>query len=147
VLGNDALTALARSAPTTLRRLRSLNGVPAGSVRRYGEELIRAVQQGLDTPPEEYPKVERPKRPKVSRSAQQRVERLKALRQRAASDLGIEIGVLCPNGTLQAIAVAAPTTPKELQKVDGLKRWQGKALGEAELLYALNGGEKSVTQK
>jgi ribonuclease D len=147
VLGNDALTALARSAPTTLRRLRSLNGVPAASARRYGEELIQAVQQGLNTPPEKYPKVQRAPRPKVSRSAQQRIERLKALRQRAASDLGIEIGVLCPNGTLQAIAVAAPTTSKELRKVNDLKRWQGKALGETEVLHALNGSEKSVTQK
>jgi ribonuclease D len=147
VLGNDALTALARSAPTTLKRLRSLSGVPASSVRRYGEELIQAVQVGLDTPADKYPKVQRPKRPKVSRGAQQRIERLKALRQRTASDLGIEIGVLCPNGTLQAIAVAAPTTSRELRKVDDLKRWQCKALGEAELLQALNGRERSVPQK
>jgi ribonuclease D len=147
VLGNDALTALARSTPTTLRRLRSVKGVPASSARRYGEELIQAVQLGLDTPPEQYPKVQRTKRQKVPRSAQQRIERLKALRKRAASDLGIEIGVLCPNGTIQAIAVAAPTTSKELRKVDDLKRWQGKALGEAEVLHAVNGSEKSVAQK
>lgn len=140
VLGNQALTVLAQSAPTTLRRLRSLGGVPASSVRRYGDELIRAVQKGLDTPADKYPKVERPTRPKISRNAQQRMERLKALRRRAAIDLGIEIGVLCPNGTLQSIAVAAPSTTKELTKVADLKRWQCQALGATELLQAVNGG-------
>ena len=143
VLGNDALAALARSAPTTLRRLRSVNGVPASSARRYGEELIQAVQQGLDTPADEYPKIERTKRPKVSRTAQQRVERLKSLRRRAAADLGMEVGVLCPNGTLQAIALAGPTTAKDLRSIADLKRWQCEALGPAALLDALNGGAGS----
>ena len=142
VLGNRVLAVLAQSAPTTLGRLRSLEEVPASSVRRYGDELIRAVQKGLDTPAEKYPKVKRPTRPKISRNAQQRVERLKALRRRAAIDLGIEVGVLCPNGTLQSIAVAAPTTTKELTKVADLKRWQCQALGAAELLQAVNGGER-----
>jgi ribonuclease D len=139
VLGNEALAALARSAPTTLRRLRSLKGVPTASVRRYGDELIRAVQQGLATPADKYPKIQRPKRPKVPRTAQQRIERLKTLRRRAAGDLGIEVGVLCPNGTLQAIALAAPTTKQELRKIADLKRWQCDALGPSALLEALNG--------
>ncbi len=144
VLGNEALLALARSAPTTMRRLRSLSGVPTSSARRYGNELIQAVQKGLDTPVEKYPKVERPKRPKVSRTAQQRVERLKVLRKQAAVDLGIEVGVLCPNGTLQAIAVAAPTNAKELKKIPEVKRWQCDALGPSAVLEAVNsvGGSK-----
>ena len=144
VLGNEALVALARSAPTTMRRLRSLSGVPTASTRRYGDELIQAVQKGLDTPAEQYPKVQRSKRPKVSRTAQQRVERLKALRKRAAVDLGIEVGVLCPNGTLQAIAVAAPTNAKELKKIPAVKRWQCDALGPSAVLEAVNsvGGSK-----
>ena len=58
VLGNEALLALARSAPTTTRRLRSLSGMPTSPARRYGNELIQAVQKGLDTPAEKYPKVE-----------------------------------------------------------------------------------------
>lgn len=140
VLGNEALLALARSAPTTIRRLRSLGGVPTAPARRYGNELIQAVQKGLDTPAEKYPKVERPRRPKLSRMAQQRVERLKALRKRAAVDLGIEVGVLCPNGTLHAIAVAGPTNAKELKKIPDVKRWQCDALGPSAVLEAVNGG-------
>ena len=140
VLGNEALLALARSAPTTIRRLRSLSGMPTAPARRYGNELIQAVQKGLDTPAEKYPKVERPRRPKLSRGAQQRMERLKALRKRAAVDLEIEVGVLCPNGTLHAIAVAAPANAKELKKIPDVKRWQCDALGPSAVLEAVNGG-------
>ncbi len=56
-----------------------------------------------------------------------------------AKDLGIEVGVLCPNGTLQSIARAAPKTVKDLGKVEDLKRWQSVALGSAALLEAVNG--------
>ncbi len=143
VLGNGALAALARSAPTTIKRLRSVSGMPPASARRYGDELIEAVQKGLDTPEEKYPKIKRPKRPKVSKTALQRVERLKALRKQAAVDLGIEVGVLCPNGTLQAIAVAAPTNAKELKKIPDVKRWQVDALGLSAVVEAVNSGGES----
>ncbi len=139
VLGNDTLTALARTAPTTRRRLRSMNGVPSSAVGRYGDELLKAVRLGLDTPPDKYPRVERNPRLKISRAAQNRLDRLKALRKVAAKDLGIEIGVLCPNGSLQAIAIAAPTTTRDLRKVPDLKRWQCAALGSTELLQAVAG--------
>ncbi len=143
VLGNEALAALARSAPTTIKRLRSVSGMPPASARRYGDELIEAVQKGLDTPEEKYPRIKRPKRPKVSKTALQRVERLKALRKQAAVDLGIEVGVLCPNGTLQAIAVAAPTNAKELKKIPDVKRWQVDALGLSAVVEAVNSGGES----
>jgi ribonuclease D len=116
-----------------------MNGIPSSAVGRYGDELLKAVQQGLETPPEKYPKVERNPRPKISRAAQHRLDRLKALRKVAAGDLGIEIGVLCPNGSLQAIAIAAPTTTRDLRKVPDLKRWQCAALGSTELLQAVAG--------
>jgi hypothetical protein len=53
----------------------------------------------------------------------------------------VEIGVLRPNGTLQAIARAAPTTVRALRKVDDLKRWQADALGVSEVIDAVPGTE------
>ena len=117
-----------------------MNGVPSSAIRRYGDELLKAVQRGLEIPSAKYPRVERNRRPKISPAAQQRLERLKALRRVTAKDLGIEIGVLCPNGTLQAIAIAAPTTTRDLRKVLDLKRWQCTAVGSAQLLQAVGDG-------
>jgi hypothetical protein len=44
--------------------------------------------------------------------------------------------VLCPNGTLEAIAKANPTTLDGLGMVPELRRWQFRTIGEA-LLAAL----------
>lgn len=142
ILGNEALSALARSTPTTQEQLGAVNGVPAAAVRRYGTQLLRAVRAGLRTPAREYPRVERTRKPKINRPAQERLQRLKAVRTRRAEQLGIEMGVLCPNGTLQAIAQAAPTTDKELREIDHLKKWQGEALGVSKLLEAVRGNDR-----
>ena len=139
VLGNEAMSALARETPTSTKRLRDLRGLPSSAARRYGDELVGAVQAGLNTPPGKKPKIERSKRPKMTKSAQRKLENLKALRQQKAKDLGIEVGVLCPNGTLQAIARAAPSNVTELRKVNDLRRWQCAALGGSAVLEAVNG--------
>jgi ribonuclease D len=138
VLGNDALLALAKGAPTTRAALGKLSGVPTSTVRRYGEELLGAVRSGLATPPSRYPTIERSKRPKIDRDAKQRLDRLKGLRNGTAKRLGVDVGVLCPNGTLEAITRATPSTVQELRKVSELRKWQRAALGEKALLEALN---------
>jgi ribonuclease D len=71
------------------------------------------------------------------------LERLKALRNRTARTLGIDVGVLCPNGTLEAITRAAPCSGQELRKVKELRKWQRETLGEKELLEALNPTKRS----
>ena len=47
-------------------------------------------------------------------------------------------GVVCPNGTLEAIARLDPTTTAALGEVTELRRWQLREFGE-ELLKALRG--------
>ncbi len=142
VLGNDALSALARSTPTTHEQLGAVNGVPPAAIRRYGTQLLKAVRAGLRTPAREYPRGERTHRPKINRPTHERLQRLKAVRTTRAEQLGIEMGVLCPNGTLQAIAQAVPTTAKELREIDHLKKWQEEALGVSKLLEAVKGNNR-----
>jgi ribonuclease D len=58
------------------------------------------------------------------------------LRNRLAPKLGLQPGVLCPNGTLEAIARANPQTLEELAAVPELRHWQRRELGR-ELLAAV----------
>jgi hypothetical protein len=44
--------------------------------------------------------------------------------------------VLCPNGTLEAVARKEPKTLDEMRGIDEVRRWQVEALG-AELLGGL----------
>jgi ribonuclease D len=65
-----------------------------------------------------------------------RVERLKTARNQLAPKLGLQPGVLCPNGTLEAIARANPRTLEELAAVPELRNWQRGEIGR-ELLAAV----------
>ena len=83
----------------------------------------------------------------MNRPAMERLDRLKALRRRRAQELGIEIGVLCPNATLQAIVRAAPTTATELRKIDDTKRWQVDAMGVPQIIELLNGKSDGAAKR
>jgi len=137
ILGNEALMAVARAAPTGRASLARIRGLPTTARRRFGDDLLAAVHQGRETPPEQMPMVERAGRGRPSRRVERCVTRLKALRARRADELGLEVGVLCPNGTLYAIARAEPVETAGLDALTDLRRWQREALGEETLLGAV----------
>ena len=139
VMSNDALMALAKARPTGRRSLANVTGFPPSVARRYGDELVEAVKEGLATPPDQMPTVERCKRPRTNKSAEARLARLKGLRNERARETGLDAGVLCPNGTLLAIARAGPGESEELDAIAELRRWQREALGEEALLAASRG--------
>ena len=82
------------------------------------------------------PEIERARRPPKDSTLDERVERLKAVRNRVAQELGIDPGVLCGRPTLEAVARAAPNDRAGLARVGELRRWQAEVLGDA-LLAAL----------
>ena len=86
----------------------------------------------------DLPRVERTPRPPRDASVEERVERLKAARNRVAQELGLDPGVMCGRSTLEAVARAQPL-PNDRAGLAGireLRRWQIEALGDA-LLAAL----------
>jgi ribonuclease D len=139
VLGNAALLAVARVAPGNANRLRQVQGLPASAVERYERELLAAVKRGLETPQTDLPAVKRPARPKHDRAYDRRLEYLKQLRDRRAREMNMDPGMLCPNGTLQAIARKEPTTEKQLRSVSELRKWQAGVLGRDGILEAIRG--------
>lgn len=136
ILGNDALLALARREPRTDAELGGVPELPRSLAGRYGPELLAAIAAAPRTVQDE-PRVEAgPRAPRASPEVEQRIERLKELRNARARDLRMEPGVLCPNGTLEAVARAAPRSAAELDRVPELRKWQREALGERALLDA-----------
>jgi ribonuclease D len=136
VLGNEALIGLARGATAAKAPLDTLKSIPETVVRRYGEGLLAAIQRGLATPPTNWPKIERGRRPKPDPKAEARYHRLRALRAARAEIVGLDAGLLCPNGTLQAIARAGPSDTDDLDRIVELRRWQREALEEKAMLAA-----------
>jgi ribonuclease D len=136
IINNEPMLAIAKAPPTTLVELRAIPGVGHDLVERRGRELLAAVQRGLDVPERDLPRVERPPRRAADPAFDARDERLKAVRNREAARLDLPPGVVCPNGTLEAIARAVPANLEELGRVPGLRRWQAAEIGAA-LLGAL----------
>ncbi|MBI4501790.1 MAG: ribonuclease D [Gemmatimonadetes bacterium] len=144
VLHNEALLALAQTAPTTIAAMRAAPGVPASAVDRYGEELIAEVSGALSTPPSEWPRRERSARFRPDAETELRFERLKQMRNERAKELGLEPGVLCANAALLALArgesgSAEPDRPGTDERPE-LRAWQRIALGEDRIRSALAGG-------
>jgi ribonuclease D len=97
---------------------------------------LAAVQRGLSLPEAELPRLERSRRPPPDSAFEARIERLKTARNALAASYDLPPGILCPNGTLEAIARLNPATPEHMSKIGELRRWQLKELGSS-LLTAL----------
>jgi ribonuclease D len=136
VMPNEALLALARSVPQSPEQMHAVRGLPTSLANRYGNQLLAAIQKGLATPLDTLAIPERRPRQRPDAAQEARFERLKLLRNHRAQELGLEPGVMCPNGALQAIARAAPTRPEDLMDIVELKRWQVEAVGTAAILGA-----------
>jgi ribonuclease D len=136
IIGNDALLALSRALPPSLPDLSRIKELPASLARRHGPALLDAVARARAMPEQDLPRLERSARPPKDPDFDARVERLKAVRNRVATELGLDPGVLCGRTTFEAVARARPKDRAGLAQVGELRRWQIDVLGDR-LLEAL----------
>jgi ribonuclease D len=130
------MLAMAMAPPADLAELKGVRGIGGEQAERRGQEILAAVQRGLAVSEADLPRVDRPPRRQPDPAYEARLERLKAARNLLAAQYELAPGVLCPNGTLEAIARLNPATVEELAKVPELRRWQLGELGGG-LLAAL----------
>jgi len=136
ILNNEPMFLMAKSPPADMAELKLIRGIGAEQAERRGREILAAVQRGVLVPDAELPRVERPPRRATDPAYEARLERLKAARNLLAIQYDLASGVLCPNGTLEAIARVNPTTTEHLAQVPELRRWQLREIG-GRLLTAL----------
>lgn len=131
VLGNGALLEIAQVRPKTSSLLGKIKGISELILRRLGPEILRAVERGNKQDHGPIPKVESPSpRRRMDRQAERRVVRLKKWRTGRAKELNLDLGVLCPNVALEAIAAANPQKTDALLDLPELKRWFRDGFGE-----------------
>jgi ribonuclease D len=138
IIGNDALLAVAKALPRAPAELGGIAALPSSLAARHGPALLEGVRRALAVPESELPRVARTPRQARDPAVEARVERLKAARNRAAAELGLDPGVLCGRSTLEAVARAQPLPNDRagLSTIGELRRWQIEAFGDA-LLAAL----------
>jgi ribonuclease D len=132
VMGNGTLLDLATSPPTSRRALGTRRGITDLVLRRFGQELMDAIERGADG--DEHPPLERKQptgngRRRLDRRGETRLEELKAWRAVRARELGLDPGVFCPNASLEEIAAVLPRSTDEMRGLTALKPWWAEQFG------------------
>jgi len=131
IIGNDALLSVSRHLPRSVTELGHTPDVPPVLAARHGADLLACVHRALALDDDALPRIERLARTRKDPSFDARVDRLKAVRNRVATEMGLDPGVLCGRGTLEAVARAHPKDRAGLTQVGELRRWQLGVLGDA----------------
>ena len=130
VMGNEALFEIARRAPKNTTELGAIKGVPKGMIERAGADIISAIRRGMEAPEAELPKFPKGQRWNKDRDFDEKVNRLKLVRDAAATRLELDPGVLCSRERLENVARSGAKTVNDLAAVPDLRRWQIEEMGE-----------------
>ena len=125
VLTEAVLLELARRAPRHTEELRRVPGMTSDQTRRHTPALLRAIEQGLQAPPQHASREAR--EPKDVRD---RYGRLHTWRKERARARGVESDVIVPRTTLHDLARRAPRTHHELATIKDFGPWRRDAYGD-----------------
>jgi ribonuclease D len=139
VVGDRPLVEAVVRRPGRLDDLKAIKGFSPTLARDEGPSLLEALRAVRELPEAElegYPRHARrgPARPPPE--VEQLVDRLKAIRNRRAEEIGLPRGTLVSNAVMLAIAHDAPQDLAALVAIDGMRRWKADVVG-AEFLEAV----------
>jgi ribonuclease D len=136
ILGNDVILSLATDPPGSIGELASRKGVNEKLVERYGGKIMSAIQRGRDLPRDQWPRLERPRRWEKDADHEDRLKRLKAVRDSLTKRFDLRPGIVAANQLLMEIARKMPGDLEALAAMPGIRKYQVKHFGE-DLLNAL----------
>ena len=122
--------ALAEIAANPSGRPEAHGALTPGQARRFGRGVRAAVAEGLGGPPLERPAPVTPPRGRPTRGQTKKLAALKAWRQSAAKELGIEAGLVWPLRSLERLAREPGTFTEELRSTE-VRGWQRERFGGA----------------
>lgn len=136
VLGNEVLLGLAKEPPATGNELARRPGVGDKVFARHGKAILDAVRRGAALPKDQWPRLERPKRWDRDPDHDERLKRLKAVRDRLTTTNDLRMGIVASNLLLQEIARNKPADLQALAALPGVRRYQVELFG-SDLLAAI----------
>ena len=137
--GNEVLFELVRQAPATRDSLFAVKGFPRGMSDARAAGAVEAIARGNAVPEADLPRFPKSARWDRDPDFDERVAKLKAFRDRMATDLDMDPGVLCSRDRMEAAARRNPRHADELLEVPELRRWQVEVLGQGFVRALANG--------
>ena len=130
VLSNNDLVNVARALPKRREELVEA-GLSEGNARRWSKDLLDAVRRAEQLAESDLPeKPKRGRRDPHDPEIDERVERMRVARDKVATELELDRGLLLPRHMMESIARAKPGNADELRGIEGLRSWQIEVLGE-----------------
>jgi ribonuclease D len=130
ILGNDSIVEIAKAKPSAQKDLAKIPALSRYHSDRYGRELVNISRRALEIPEEELPEKNEPKAWIRDKALENRINRLKSVRDRYAKELKIDPAVLGARHILAAVATSGTLD------VPNMREWQKRVMGDA-LLAAL----------
>ncbi len=131
VVGTERLLKLAEAVPRSRRELERAGALSPRQLRSFGDEVLKAVQEGWREPPERWPRFPAQERSRRDLEAERTLRRFKEARDRRAEELGLDPGFLLPNAVLKELARRKPRGLEDIRRSGILKEWQFRVMGEA----------------
>lgn len=125
VMGNESIVEIAKARPVTVRDLSVVKAVPRYHVDRYGRDLVAIVKQAMEIAEADLPEKSEPKPWNRDKALENRINRLKTIRDRVAKELKIDGSLLAPRHVLSAVATNGTLD------VAAMREWQKTLLGDA----------------
>ena len=129
VLGNKEILEIARIKPVTKTDLNGIRGLTPKLIDHMGKSLIEKVREGLRLPDKALPAYPKKARQRLKTKDASRVKALKNWRERLSGEWGVDPAVVCTNAQIQAIAMANPGEPEDMECIEDIKKWQIKLFG------------------
>ena len=129
VLGNKPIIEIARIKPVTKTDLAGIKDLSLKQIDRMGRSIIKKVRDGLNLPGDALPVYPKKSWQRLSSRETARVKELKSWRERSGGKWEVDPAVICTNAQIQAIAVANPGKPEDMEGIKGVRKWQIKLFG------------------
>jgi len=129
VLGNKQIMEIARIKPVTKTDLTGIQGFSPRLIDHMGKSLIEKVREGLSLPDEALPVYPKQARQRLKSKEAARVKGLKSWRERLSGKLGVDPALVCTSAQIQAIAIANPGEPENMECIEDIRKWQIKLFG------------------
>ncbi|MBC7895793.1 MAG: ribonuclease D [Cytophagaceae bacterium] len=130
VMTNEALLDLSRRNPERQADLASIKGLNGRLVEQRGHDILEALTRGNAVTDADLPRFPKSARWDRDPDFDDKVSRLKTVRDAAAARLELDPGVLCARERLESVVRRKPVKVEDLADIKELRQWQVEELGE-----------------
>ncbi|WP_022667724.1 ribonuclease D [Desulfospira joergensenii] len=136
IISNQSILTLTTLRPKNVEQMVTKGALSKKQAAMYGAQCQTAIEEALALPHKDLPSYPRVSTPRKTPVVQDRIKRLKKMREKQSVAIGMEPGFLINNASLTALAFDNPDSLEKLISIPGFRKWQVEALGD-EILKTL----------